>query len=41
MGGHTIVVLLVASAEASVRSGVAMTAFVVGGKSDMIIPEYP
>jgi hypothetical protein len=39
MGGHTIVVLLVDSAQASTRSGVAGTAFVVGEKSDMIIPE--
>jgi hypothetical protein len=39
MGGHTIVVLLVESAEASIRSGVAMTALVVGGKSDMVMPE--
>jgi hypothetical protein len=39
MGGHAIVVLLVASAEVSSRSGVAMIKFVVGGKSDNIIPQ--
>lgn len=39
MGGHIIAVLLVDSAQASTRSGVAMTAFAVGEKRDMIIPQ--